>query len=287
MLLNSHSSRKKNSFPNKPMKLSSNKKIIQKNIKYQKKTQYCVSQFQVKSLNKNKEQQELNVILNNKPLKEEKLPENNHMDENSTFIFTGDNASCADNNLIIENYLKRPLVRPIFDSNSISTILHKEENEIKSSKENSFSLSSSKTSLYSRKNPAKKNMKNNEKLMKILKELNSSNSTLGKVGLKKDKDEIINGSNNKEKLPKLSNDEAEKLQRKRENKIEKDKRIKGKKQKILYFVFFVFINILAYSFLFINLFEPSVTGLFYDNDHDNYKYSTSLLSQDRSIVMNK
>ena len=285
MLLNSHSSRKKNSFPNKPMKLSSNKKIIQKNIKYQKKTQYCVSQFQVKSLNKNKEQQELNVILNNKPLKEEKLPEN--MDENSTFIFTGDNASCADNNLIIENYLKRPLVRPIFDSNSISTILHKEENEIKSSNENSFSLSSSKTSLYSRKNPAKKNMKNSEKLMKILKELNSSNSTSGKVGLKKDKDEIINGSNNKEKLPKLSNDKAEKLHRKRENKIEKHKRIKGKKQKILYFVLFVFINILAYSFLFINLFEPSVTDLFYDNDHDNYKYSTSLLSQDRSIVMNK
>lgn len=289
MLLNSHSSSKKNSYSYKPMKCSSNKREIQKNIKYQNqnKKQNYISQFQINPLNKNNGK-ELNSIFKNKPLKEEKFPEN--VDENSTFIFTGDNTSCADNNKIIQNYLKKPLVRPIFDSNSISTILNKEENEIKSSKENSFSLSSSKTCLDSKKNASKKNMKNNQKLMTILKELNSSNSTTEKTdknNLKKDNNKIIKENNKKDKLSKLPNNTTEKLQRKRKNKIEKEIKTKRMKTKLLYFVLFVCINIVVYYFLFINLFEPSVEGLFFDNDHNNYKYCTSLLSQDRSLVMNK
>ena len=78
------------------------------------------------------------------------------------------------------------------------------------------------------------------------------------------------------------------IKRKKE-KCEKDVKIKAKKSKskIMYYIFFLFVNILVYIYVIIHLFEPSVVDLFYDNDHDNYVYTTSLLSQDRNITTNR
>ena len=59
---------------------------------------------------------------------------------NYTFVFTGNNESYIDNNKIIENYLKEPPVKLLFECKSISTISNKETDEIISLKENSFTL---------------------------------------------------------------------------------------------------------------------------------------------------
>ena len=54
----------------------------------------------------------------------------------------------------------------------------------------------------------------------------------------------------------------------------------------MYFALFIIVNICVYVYFIIKMFEPSVIDLFFDNDHNDYIYKTSLLSQDRSIAMN-
>ncbi len=293
MMLSSSSSRKKISLINKSLKSKSSKKCSKKNSKNKEKPQIYISQFKVNNFrkNKNKDSNQNSNPINNKikigPSANNIISSNtenplNNLDQNSTFVFTGDNASCLDNNQIIENYLKKPLIDPTFECRSISTISIKEENGFNYPNDNSFTLSSSKTSIQTKAKSTKINNLSNEKLMQILKQININDS-------------YSPGINNQEKekkernIPKnKGNSKAQKNvdKRKKEKKIVKEKKVK-KKTKKLFFVLFVFLNVFVYAFLIIKLFEPSVSRLFYDNDHDNYVYSTSLLSQDRSIVMNK
>ena len=71
---------------------------------------------------------------------EKNLKKNKNHEENSTFIFTGDNQSYVDNGQIIENYLKTPLDNPIFECKSLSSISNKDQNELIPSQEKSFIL---------------------------------------------------------------------------------------------------------------------------------------------------
>jgi hypothetical protein len=288
MLLSSSSSRKKYSLINKSIKSRSSKRISKNNSKQLEKPPLYVSKFKVNTFKKNKNKDSIektNPI--NKMCGDSKLNYNNYftenplnnLDQNSTFVFTGDNASCLDVNQIIENYLKKPLIKPVFECMSISTISIKEEND-NIPNDNSFSLSSSKTSLHSKVKSTKisKNI-NNEKLMEILKQINSNDS----------KGVIDQHNDKKERIPKSRDNtqfqDAEDLRKKvKKNFIKKT--VKKRDNKLL-IILFVLLNIFIYANLIIKLFEPSVSGLFYNNDHVDYKYSTSLLSQDRNIMMNK
>ena len=205
------------------------------------------------------------------PLNEEKpIKECNN---NSTFIFTGENTSCFDNNAIIDNYLKGAQVKPAFECKSISTISNKEGNELILLKEDSFSLSSSLPSNTMATNPHKKN---NNKLLSLLKKINENNSYKEIINEKEEKEDKKNDS--KEKLLKtFPHKKEKKLKKKKENKI-------GYKK--MYIALFIIGNICAYIYFIIKMFEPSVVDLFFDNDHYGYIYKTSLLSQDRSIAMN-
>ena len=201
------------------------------------------------------------------PLNEEKsIKECNN---NSTFIFTGENTSCLDNNAIIDIYLKGPQVKPVFECKSISTISNKEGNELILLKEDSFSLSSSLPSNTTATNPHKKN---NNRLLSLLKKINENNSY---TEVKQEREDKKNDSN--KKLLKTFPKKEKKLKKKNENK-------RGYKR--MYFALFIIVNICVYVYFIIKMFEPSVIDLFFDNDHNDYIYKTSLLSQDRSIAMN-
>ena len=201
------------------------------------------------------------------PLNEEKsIKECNN---NSTFIFTGENTSCLDNNAIIDFYLKGPQVKPAFECKSISTISNKEGNELILLKEDSFSLSSSLPSNTTATNPHKKN---NTRLLSLLKKINENNSY---TEVKQEREDKKNDSN--KKLLKTFPKKEKKLNKKNENK-------RGYKR--MYFALFIIVNICVYVYFIIKMFEPSVIDLFFDNDHNDYIYKTSLLSQDRSIAMN-
>ena len=201
------------------------------------------------------------------PLNEEKsIKECNN---NSTFIFTGENTSCLDNNAIIDIYLKGPQVKPVFECKSISTISNKEGNELILLKEDSFSLSSSLPSNTTATNPHKKN---NNRLLSLLKKINENNSY---TEVKQEREDKKNGTN--KKFLKTFPKKEKKLKKKNENK-------RGYKR--MYFALFIIVNICVYVYFIIKMFEPSVIDLFFDNDHNDYIYKTSLLSQDRSIAMN-
>ena len=291
MLLSSSSSRKKYSLINKSIKSRSrsSKRISKNNSKHLEKPQLYVSKFKANNFKKNKNKDSIektNPI--NKMSGYSKLNNNNYstknplnnLDENSTFVFTGDNASILDVNKIIENYLKKPLIKPVFECMSISSISIKEENG-NIYNDNSFSLSSSKTSLHSKVKSTKisKNI-NNEKLMEILKQINSNDSK-----------GVINRDNSKrEIIPKSRDNTHFKDDEDLRKKVKKNfvKKIGNKKDnKLVLIILFVILNVFVYANLIIKLFEPSVSGLFYNNDHVDYKYTTSLLSQDKNIVMNK
>jgi hypothetical protein len=202
------------------------------------------------------------------PLNEEKsIKECNN---NSTFIFTGENTSCLDNNAIIDNYLKGPQVKPAFECKSISTISNKEGNELILLKEDSFSLSSSLPSNTTATNPLKKK---NNRLLSLLKKINENNSYTEIKQEREDK----KYDTNKKLLKTVPHKKEKKLKRKNENK-------RGYKR--IYFSLFIIVNICAYIYCIIKMFEPSVIELFLDNDHYGYIYKTSLLSEDRSIAMN-
>ena len=294
MLLNSHSSKNKKIQQKRSTKAKSNKRNFKNILKHQEKPQNYISKFQFNNLNKNKNKKMPNKILkNNKIIEYSLLPctsnilkdgkSSENLDENSTFIFTGDIDSCDENNQIIDNYLKKSTPQPIFDLKSISTISIKEDYEISFSKENSFTLNSSKTSLYSKKMSPKIKENNNQILMSILKKINSSIDSK-KTEKNDDKKIEIKNENNNNKNNILSNNIPKKL---KEKKVKNETKKKKKKSKKLLFVLIIFINIIFYVALIMKLFEPSVESLFYDNDHDNYIYTTSLLSQDRSLVVNK
>ena len=201
------------------------------------------------------------------PLNEEKsIKECNN---NSTFIFTGENTSCLDNNAIIDIYLKGPQVKPVFECKSVSTISNKEGNELILLKEDSFSLSSSLPSNTTATNPHKKN---NNRLLSLLKKINENNSY---TEVKQEREDKKNDTN--KKLLKTFPKKEKKLKKKNENK-------RGYKR--MYFALFIIVNICVYVYFIIKMFEPSVIDLFFDNDHNDYIYKTSLLSQDRSIAMN-
>ena len=201
------------------------------------------------------------------PLNEEKsIKECNN---NSTFIFTGENTSCLDNNAIIDIYLKGPQVKPVFECKSISTISNKEGNELILLKEDSFSLSSSLPSNTTATNPHKKN---NNRLLSLLKKINENNSY---TEVKQEREDKKNDTN--KNLLKTFPKKEKKLKKKNENK-------RGYKR--MYFALFIIVNICVYVYFIIKMFEPSVIDLFFDNDHNDYIYKTSLLSQDRSIAMN-
>ena len=188
---------------------------------------------------------------------------------NSTFIFTGENTSCLDNNAIIDNYLKGPQVKPAFECKSISTISNKEGNELILLKEDSFSLSSSLPSNTTATNPHKKS---NNRLLSLLKKINENNSY---TEIKQEKEDKKNDTS--KKLLKTFPKKDKKLKKKNNNK-------RGYKR--IYFALFIIANICVYIYFIIKIFEPSVVDLFFDNDHYGYIYKTSLLSQDRSIAMN-
>ncbi len=209
-----------------------------------------------------------NNTSNYTPLNEEKSSK--ECNNNSTFIFTGENTSYLDNNAIIDNYLKGPEEKPAFECRSISTISKKEGNELILLKENSFSLSSSLPSNTTVTNPQKKN---NNKLLSLLKKINENNSYTEVTQEKGDN----KNDTNKKLLKSLPQKKEKKLKKKKKNK-------KGYKR--MYFVLFIIVNVCAYIYFVIKMFEPSVVDLFFDNDHYGYIYKTSLLSQDRSIAMN-
>ena len=274
--------------------MKTNKRNFKNIIKLQEKPHNYISKFQFYPLNKNKNKKTENKIFkNNKIIEYSSLPNtlnllkdgksSENLDENSTFIFTGVIESCDENNQIIDNYLKKSNPQPIFDCKSISTISIKEDYELSFSKENSFTLNSSETSMYSKKMSPKIKENNNQILISILKKINSNTNSIEKEKNSDKKIETKNENNNNENniFPNAVPKEI------KEKKVKKEVKIKKKKSKKIYFVLFIFINIIFYIALIMKLFEPSVESLFYDNDHDNYIYTTSLLSQDRSLVMNK
>ena len=292
MMLTSNSARKQKSILKKSLKSKSNKKNMQKILKHQEKPQLYISKFQFQPSNKDRnkdlisEKMKTNNINNNYPsmnnsssniniFNEEKYLKD--CDVNSTFTFTGNNEIYIDNNKIIENYLKKPQYNHLFECKSISTISNKEENEIKSLKNNSFTLNTSISSLSSKTMYTNTNNKvhDNNELMKMLIKINTS--TVAPKHLKDDKKLITKIDNNLKNAV---------IKRKKVKSVKVLKK-KEKKSKIMYYVLFIFLNILIYVYFIINMFEPSVEDLFYDNDHNNYIYTTSLLSQDRSLVMNK
>ena len=292
MMLTSNSARKQKSILKKSLKSKSNKKNMQKILKHQEKPQLYISKFQFQPSNKDRnkdlisEKMKTNNINNNYPsmnnsssniniFNEEKYLKD--CDVNSTFTFTGNNEIYIDNNKIIENYLKKPQYNHLFECKSISTISNQEENEIKSLNNNSFTLNTSISSLSSKTKYTNTNNKvhDNNELMKMLIKINTS--TVAAKHLKDNKKLITKIDNNlKNAVIKRKKVKSGKVLKKKENK-----------SKIMYYVLFIFLNILIYVYFIINMFEPSVEDLFYDNDHNNYIYSTSLLSQGRSITTNK
>jgi hypothetical protein len=287
MILSSSSSRKKRSYTKKSSKTWLSNNSSKKYKKYHEKQQLYISQFKLNNLNKSKNHNEkknqiINKNKNNDNDAMNDFPFNceahlNNVEQNSTFVFTGDNASYVDYSQIIGNYLKKPNISNFFDCKSISTISIQEKTNLLIQKDNSFSLSSSKTS---KTKSTKANNKNNKKLMQLLKQINTADNIIGNNNIKKNEKKV-----EKKYFDKKPLNIAEK--RKEKKNIVKDMKTKIDIKKKAMFAFFLFVNIIVYAFIIVNLFEPSASSLFYDNDHNNYIYRTSLLSQDRSIVMNK
>ena len=285
MLLNSDTLKGKNSTKKKFLRRFSNRKSFQSFLNYSVKPTNNISKFSSMSLSKSKKMNlnpRINIIINNNnPINytgstssifinsfsgEKALKKNGNHEENSTFVFTGDNQSCIDNGQIIENYLRPQLENPIFECKSLSTISNREQNEIIPSQEKSFALSSSLTSNTPNTTGTIPKKSNNKNLIKMLKLINTDS------GNKK------NGITNKE-LP--STNGKGKIQ-----KIEivsKDNKI-GTKKKIGYVIFLI-INLLIYFNLLVTMFQPPAQKLFYDNDHIDYKYTISSLSQEKGIVI--
>ena len=272
MLLNSDTLKGKNSTKKKFLRRFSNRKSFQSFLNYSVKPTNNISKFSSMSLSKSKKMNlnpRINIIINNNnPINytgstssifinsfsgEKALKKNGNHEENSTFVFTGDNQSCIDNGQIIENYLRPQLENPIFECKSLSSISNKDQNEIIPSQEKSFVLSSSFSS-------------------------NTTNmvSTLAK---KKDNKNLI-------KMLKMINSESGKKKNENEQKINKNTNKKNIVKRIGYFVF-ILIHVILYLNLIVYFFEPPANKLFYDNDHADYIYSISSLSQEKGIIINE
>ena len=249
-----------------------------------------ISKFNSISLNKSKNRKteknhpRINIIINNNnPINyktssssmfinsfsaEKSIKKNKNTEINSTFVFTGDNQCSIDNGQIIENYLKNP----IFECKSLSTISKKDQTEIIPSQEKSFFLSSSLSSNTPNTVCTLPKKKNNKNLIKMLKLINSDSGNKKK--------EIISQNNQKE-------NKEEKGIKKVESFDSKSADGNIKKRKIILFILlFVLNSFFLFNFI-IKMFQPRVNKLFYDNDHNDYIYSISLLSKEKSIVINE
>ena len=249
-----------------------------------------ISKFNSMSLNKSKNRKteknhpRINIIINNNnPINyktssssmfinsfsaEKSIKKNKNTEINSTFVFTGDNQCSIDNGQIIENYLKNP----IFECKSLSTISKKDQTEIIPSQEKSFFLSSSLSSNTPNTVCTLPKKKNNKNLIKMLKLINSESGNKKK--------EIISQNNQKE-------NKEEKGIKKVESFDSKSADGNIKKRKIILFILlFVLNSFFLFNFI-IKMFQPRVNKLFYDNDHNDYIYSISLLSKEKSIVINE
>ena len=285
MLLNSESQKGQNSSSNDSSMKFSNKNKFQSFINYSVKKAKNHSKFYSMSLRNSKKMNSnprINIIINNNnPInyantpssmyinsfsQEKKLKRTKSHDQNSTFVFTGDNQSSMDNGQIIENYLRNPLENPIFESKSLSSISNREQNEIIPSQEKSFALSSSLTSNTPNTTGTIPKSRNNKNLIKMLKLINTDS------GNKK------NGINNKE-----LNDTNCKRKIQNIDMVSKDN--KNDKKKKIGFVMFLIINLLIYFNLLVMMFQPPSQKLFYDNDHIDYKYTISSLSHEKGIVI--
>ena len=285
MLINSESQKGQNSSSNDSSMKFSNKNKFQSFINYSVKKAKNHSKFYSMSLRNSKKMNSnprINIIINNNnPInyantpssmyinsfsQEKKLKRTKSHDQNSTFVFTGDNQSSMDNGQIIENYLRNPLENPIFECKSLSSISNREQNEIIPSQEKSFALSSSLTSNTPNTTGTIPKSRNNKNLIKMLKLINTDS------GNKK------NGINNKE-----LNDTNFKRKIKNYDMVSKDN--KNDKKKKIGFVMFLIINLLIYFNLLVMMFQPPAQKLFYDNDHIDYKYTISSLSHEKGIVI--
>ena len=285
MRLNSDSQIGQNPSNNKPLGLLSFKTKLQSFQNYPDKSSKKVQKFYSMSLSKSKKMNQnprINIIINNNnPINytssssssmhinsfngQKTLKKNKNPEENSTFIFTGDNQSYMDDGQIIENYLRNPLENPIFECKSISTISYKEQNEIIPSQEKSFALSSSLTSNTPNTTGTIPKSRNNKNLIKMLKLINTDSGNK-KSGIN---NKELNDTNCKRKIQNI-------------NMVSKDN--KNDKKKKIGFVMFLIINLLIYFNLLIMMFQPPAQKLFYDNDHIDYKYTISSLSQEKVIV---
>ena len=249
-----------------------------------------ISKFNSMSLNKSKNRKteknhpRINIIINNNnPINyttssssmfinsfsaEKSIKKNKNNEINSTFVFTGDNQCSIDNGQIIENYLKNP----IFECKSLSTISKKDQTEIIPSQEKSFFLSSSLSSNTPNTVCTLPKKKNNKNLIKMLKLINSESGNKKK--------EIISQNNQKENKEKKAIKKVESFDSK-----SADGNIK-KRKIILFILLFVLNSFFLFNFI-IKMFQPRVNKLFYDNDHNDYIYSISLLSKEKSIVINE
>ena len=249
-----------------------------------------ISKFNSMSLNKSKNRKteknhpRINIIINNNnPINyktssssmfinsfsaEKSIKKNKNTEINSTFVFTGDNQCSIDNGQIIENYLKNP----IFECKSLSTISKKDQTEIIPSQEKSFFLSSSLSSNTPNTVCTLPKKKNNKNLIKMLKLINSESGNKKK--------EIISQNNQKENKEKKAIKKVESFDSK-----SADGNIK-KRKIILFILLFVLNSFFLFNFI-IKMFQPPVNKLFYDNDHNDYIYSISLLSKEKSIVINE
>ena len=249
-----------------------------------------ISKFNSMTLNKSKNRKtekknpRINIIINNNnPINyktssssmfinsfsaEKSIKKNKNTEINSTFVFTGDNQCSIDNGQIIENYLKNP----IFECKSLSTISKKDQTEIIPSQEKSFFLSSSLSSNTPNTACTLPKKKNNKNLIKMLKLINSDSGNKKK--------EIISQNNQKE-------NKEEKGIKKVESFDSKSPDSNIKKRKIILFILLFVLNSFFLFNFFIKMFQPRVNKLFYDNDHNDYIYSISLLSKEKSIVINE
>ena len=292
MQLNSDSTNNQNSFKNIPsVKRFSNRKSFRSFLGYSIKPTKNVSKFFSTSLSKSKDinkNPRINIIINNNnPINytgslssmyinsfsaEKNLKKIKNQEENSTFIFTGDNQSYVDNGQIIENYLKTPLDNPIFECKSLSSISNKDQNELIPSQEKSFILSSSLSSNTPNTSCSVPKKKNNNNLIKMLKMLNSDSGDKNYEGNNKYKTNTR--KNSKFKITIIDN----------ERKINKNS---NKLKKKIWLCILLIINMVFYFHIMIVMFQPSVHKLFYDNDHADYKYTISSLSKEKSIIINE
>ena len=290
MILNSGSLNKNNTSNNLRFGHLSTQTIFNNYSNCSVRTNKKISKFNSMTLNKSKNRKteknhpRINIIINNNnPINyttssssmfinsfsaEKSIKKNKNNEINSTFVFTGDNQCSIDNGQIIENYLKNP----IFECKSLSTISKKDQTEIIPSQEKSFFLSSSLSSNTPNTVCTLPKKKNNKNLIKMLKLINSDSGNKKK--------EIISQNNQKENKEKKAIKKVESFDSK-----SADGNIK-KRKIILFILLFVLNSFFLFNFI-IKMFQPRVNKLFYDNDHNDYIYSISLLSKEKSIVINE